>query len=70
MPRKIVQITSCQVQDNSFTRNDLMLSALCDDGSLWLIGNRNGEWTRVDDIPQDVEVEEEPAKRRGRQKKD
>ena len=39
--RKVVQITSC----------NLALYALCDDGTVWVYGGREG-WSQLQEIPQ------------------
>lgn len=58
--RKIVQITSAQVQEGAVTQCEMYVIALCDDGTLWRINNRdidtNGFWFRVPDIQQDDEA--------------
>jgi hypothetical protein len=55
--RKIVQITSAQVAEGAVTQCEMYVIALCDDGTLWRISNRdidtNGFWRRVPDIDDD-----------------
>ncbi|WP_109078438.1 hypothetical protein [Aggregatibacter kilianii] len=62
MARKIIQICESAMCGESF--GDLWnLSALCDDGSVWIIGGLrdfNGnpcKWVRMPDIPQDDNTE-------------
>ena len=43
--RKVVQITTAAVPDEA------LICALCDDGSMWMMGNSNA-WGRIQDIPE------------------
>lgn len=49
--RKIIQITACQVAEGAITQCEAYLHALCDDGTVWRISNRDiddgREWQRV-----------------------
>lgn len=46
--RKIIQISA----------RDKVITALCEDGSVWYYSGNTQSWTRLPDIPQD-EVEDE-----------
>lgn len=50
--RKIVQIVACGIQENASTQCEMILHALCDDGTVWRTDNRNNEWWTVAPIPQ------------------
>lgn len=57
MARKIISLHKSQhpekVSGGVVTQIGHMLTALCDDGTVWqMIGN--GSWGRVQDIPQDI----------------
>lgn len=51
--RKIIQISSCSVENTMGTQSNLIVFALCDDGTVW--GSRDGEysWAALPSIPQD-----------------
>ena len=56
--RKIIQIsTVALIGDNVHFGNNHITTALCNDGSIWTIGWNLGEndgiWHKVEDIPQD-----------------
>lgn len=51
--RKIVQIAQ------SDTGAAVVITALCDDGSLWAINTKNLAWNRLPDIPQDQPLAKE-----------
>lgn len=54
MPRKIYQISTCQVENTYQTQCNMITTVLCDDGSMWKIcDNANAVWERLPDIPQD-----------------
>ncbi|WP_226396037.1 hypothetical protein [Haemophilus sp. Marseille-Q0026] len=53
--RKIIQITATASPDSYSKQHVWDCTALCDDGSLWLLANFQ-EWQRLPDIPQDNEV--------------
>ncbi|MGY4677634.1 hypothetical protein ACWIT3_07875 [Pasteurella sp. P03HT] len=56
--RKIIQICESTITSSSFG-DSWNLSALCDDGTVWVIdgiadySGKPKEWVRVPDIPQD-----------------
>lgn len=50
--RRIIKITSCGVAENSCTQCEMMLHALCDDGTVWEIDNRGAGWRPMPPIPQ------------------
>lgn len=58
--RKIVQITTTGVDACCNDVCEYVLTALCDDGSLWWKLNRNlhGEWVRLHGVPQGIEPPE------------
>ncbi len=58
--RKIIQI-STTVAPTSESSTTVVMSALCDDGSLWLWVGTLGGWQRMPDIPQDEQPEPVPA---------
>ena len=52
--RRIVQISTTRVDEKLTTQCDYIIVALCDDGTIWEIGNRDfSKWTRIPNIPQD-----------------
>lgn len=55
--RKIVQIAACAVAENHMTQCEAYVHALCDDGTVWRLSNRDidvdGFWAKVPAIPQD-----------------
>jgi len=50
--RKIIQISACGVQENGATQCEMMLHALCDDGTVWVGNNRSHVWRPIAEIPQ------------------
>ena len=59
--RKIIQISSTHIQGEFRTT-----TALCDDGSVWLIEdekawNAKPEWHRIPDVPQDDVILEDES---------
>lgn len=50
--RRVIQITSCGVEENASTQCEMFLHALCNDGSVWEIDNRGAGWRRMPPIPQ------------------
>jgi hypothetical protein len=54
--RTIIQLAATQVAESSLTQCEMYLHALCDDGTVWRINNRdiseNGFWEAVPPIPQ------------------
>ena len=59
--RKIIQIISTPViGDNINFGNNVVVHALCDDGSVWEytwpVNNGSGYWSKLPDIPQEGEV--------------
>lgn len=54
MTRKIIQISTCGIENTYHTQSNMVTTALCDDGSIWrLCDNVNSVWQRLPDIPQD-----------------
>ena len=59
--RKIIQITSATVVgDDVGFGNNVVVNALCDDGTvweyMWPVNNGSGFWCKLPDIPQEDEV--------------
>lgn len=55
MNRKIIQIQSTGVVENSQTQCEMIVIALCDDGTLWKTTNRNMEdWVQLWNVPQGI----------------
>ena len=55
MPRKIIQISTTQVENTYQTQCNTITTVLCDDGTIWkLRDNVNATWERLPDIPQDA----------------
>ena len=52
--RKIIQISECIASDDRYA-SPWNLSALCDDGTVWIRSDVNSDWVRLPDIPQDGE---------------
>lgn len=52
--RKIVQISESMTSDERYV-SPWNLSALCDDGTVWIRSDVNSDWVRLPDIPQDGE---------------
>ncbi|HDR1913033.1 TPA: hypothetical protein QB648_002334, partial [Pasteurella multocida] len=61
--RKIIQICESSATTSSPYGHFWGLSALCSDGSVWVIDGISKEWTRLPDIPQDepqTDTEQQP----------
>ena len=58
MARRITQITSCGVSNNQTTQCNAFIHALCDDGTVWLIRDNDGEWLQLPEIPDAPELSE------------
>lgn len=54
--RKIIQITTCGVENNAGTQCSVIMTALCDDGTAW-ISYGHHPWQPVEPIPQDRQKE-------------
>lgn len=50
--RKIIQISECVASDDRYA-SPWNMSALCDDGTVWIRSDVNSDWVRLPDIPQD-----------------
>jgi hypothetical protein len=51
--RQVIQISTIRVDESLTTQCEYITTALCNDGTIWEIANRNyAEWTRIPDIPQ------------------
>ena len=57
--RKVIQLTSCRVDNNLSTQCNFFLHALCDDGSMWSIRDNEKEWFQVPQVPNSPEIAEE-----------
>lgn len=63
-PRKIVQIAAMGMAENAQTQCDGWVVALCNDGTVWWIDNRDAvtpgrpRWSRLPSIPQRDEAPE------------
>ena len=58
--RRVIQITSCGVQENGSTQCEMFIHALCDDGTVWRTDNRSEEWTKLPSIPADELSDDHP----------
>lgn len=54
MTRKIIQICTSGVENTQSTQADFILTALCNDGTIWNRFGHQSNWLRVEDIPQDI----------------
>lgn len=54
MTRKIIQICTSGVENTQGTQADFILTALCNDGTIWNRFGHQSNWLRVEDIPQDI----------------
>ena len=50
--RKIIQICSAGVKQTNWTQCDYILTALCNDGTIWVWDFKH-PWNQIDPIPQD-----------------
>lgn len=62
MTRKIVQICTSGVENTQATQADFILTALCNDGTIWSRFGHQSNWLRVEDIPQDILRRDTPEK--------
>lgn len=53
MTRKIIQICTSGVENTQTTQSDFILTALCNDGTIWNRFGHQSNWLRIEDIPQD-----------------
>lgn len=54
MTRKIIQICTTGCDNTQQTQADFILTALCNDGTIWNKFGHQSNWLKVEDIPQDV----------------
>lgn len=54
MTRKIIQICTSGVDNTQATQAEFVLTALCNDGTIWNKFGHQSNWLRVEDIPQDI----------------
>lgn len=55
--RKIIQISTCGVENTMGTQCNYITIALCDDGTVWLNRNVDNHWESLPEIPQDGSAE-------------
>lgn len=55
--RKIIQISSCGVENTMSTQCNLLVFALCNDGTVWASRNGDSSWESLPAIPQDIAAE-------------
>lgn len=60
MTRKIIQICTTGCDNTQQTQTDFILTALCNDGTIWNRFGHQSNWLRVEDIPQDLRREPYP----------
>jgi len=60
MTRKIIQICTSGVENTQATQADFILTALCNDGTIWNRFGHQSNWLRVEDIPQDIRRSDQP----------
>jgi hypothetical protein len=51
-PRRVVALNIAGVENTMYTQCEYVIAAACDDGSIWLIRNRDSEWFELPPIPQ------------------
>lgn len=49
--RSIIQIASTGVANNATTQCDVMVHALCSDGTIWQYDNAYANWIQLPEIP-------------------
>lgn len=54
MTRKIIQICVAAVENTQNTQAEFVLTALCNDGTIWNKFGHQSNWLRVEDVPQDI----------------
>lgn len=54
MTRKIIQISTSGVNNTQQTQADFILTALCNDGTVWNKFGHQSNWMKIEDIPQDI----------------
>ena len=64
--RKIVQISSVFCAEGGGYAPESFVHALCDDGSLWVISQKDEKWERFPSIPQPEEKADTSADRQHR----
>jgi hypothetical protein len=50
--RKIIQVSSCGVERTQYTQCQIVTTALCDDGTVWICDNEHDGWCPLPDVPQ------------------
>lgn len=56
-PRRIIQISSCGVENTASTQCSWVTTALCNDGSAWFSRSTDDAWYLFPEIPQPEECE-------------
>lgn len=60
MTRKIIQICTTGCENTQQTQSDFILTALCNDGTIWNRFGHQSNWLKVEPIPQDLRREPYP----------
>ncbi len=50
--RKIIQISSAGIKNTAKTQTNYLLTALCNDGTVWCIDDDFSIWRKIIDIPE------------------
>ncbi len=58
--RKVVSVAVAGVEQNVFTQCEVLIVALCDDGTLWCADNRGWKWEQMPVIPSTVGFPDKP----------
>lgn len=60
MTRKIIQISVTGVENVQETQCNFVMTALCNDGTIWNRFGHQSNWVKVESIPQDLRREPYP----------
>lgn len=60
MTRKIIQISVTGVENVQETQCNFVMTALCNDGTIWNRFGHQSNWLKVESIPQDLRREPYP----------
>lgn len=60
MTRKIIQICVAGCENTQNTQTDFIMTALCNDGTVWNRFGHQSNWLRIEDIPQDLRRSDYP----------
>lgn len=61
MTRKIIQICVTGVDNTQETQCDFVMTALCNDGTVWNRFGHQSNWLKVENIPQDLRRTDYPV---------